>query len=441
MIDGLAISLNQVSKCYRLYERPQDRLKDSLLGRFGRKFGRDFWALNHISFTVKKGESFGIIGQNGSGKSTLLQIIAGIMQPSEGFLETEGRISALLELGSGFNPEFTGRENVFLNGAILGLKRADMEAKFDEIAAFAQIGKFIDQPVKSYSSGMFVRLAFSVAVCVDPDILLIDEALSVGDSLFQRRSYRRMEEMREAGTTIVLVTHDINAVMNFCNRAVLLDNGKVLKIGETKPVVNKYVHLVTTREKEYLEWLAEQSASSASGDDLKSPEIVSSPQENVTQEFRFGTGEATILDCHLLDSHGRRTEYWQHGEAGTVVVQARFERAVKRPVFGITISTITGIQVFGTNSWYAERMPGPQQPGTVIKVEFSFSVRINPGTYIMNCGLAELLPDETVVPLDRRYDLFAFRVLGSLRKVGLVDLETTIEYTLFSATGEQTENA
>ncbi len=234
------ISLRDVGKIYRLYDRPQDRLKHMLFSRLGRPYGRDFNALHRVSLDVRRGEVIGIIGKNGSGKSTLLQIMAGILRPAAGEVRVNGRVAALLELGSGFNPECTGRENVFINAAILGVAREDIEQRLDEIIAFADIGEFIDQPVKTYSSGMFVRLAFAVTTSLDADVLLIDEALAVGDVFFRQKCYRRLDELRARGVAIVLVSHAMNEVEQFCQRAVLLDGGHVVFEGGATEAVKRY---------------------------------------------------------------------------------------------------------------------------------------------------------------------------------------------------------
>ncbi|MGB2820226.1 MAG: ABC transporter ATP-binding protein, partial [Phycisphaerae bacterium] len=237
--DGPAIAVAGVGKCYEIYPRPVDRLKQALW-RGRRQFYREFWALKDVSFDVHVGEAVAVIGRNGSGKSTLLEIIGGTLTPTVGQVRTVGRVAALLELGSGFNPEFTGRENVFLNGAILGLSRAEMQDRFDAIAAFANIGDFIDQPVKTYSTGMVVRLAFAVQAQIDPEVLIVDEALAVGDEMFQRKCYARLDQLRSQGTAVVLVTHSTAAVERYCDRAVLLEAGRAHGIGPSKQIVDQY---------------------------------------------------------------------------------------------------------------------------------------------------------------------------------------------------------
>lgn len=252
--DQSVISVRNVSKCFYTYDKPRDRLKQAIVPRFQRwagdqvtTYGKEFWALRDISFEVKKGETVGVVGRNGSGKSTLLQIICGTLTPTMGEIETRGRIAALLELGSGFNPEFTGRENVYLNAAVLGLTRNEVNDRFDAIASFADIGEFLDQPVKAYSSGMAVRLAFAVQAQVDPEILVVDEALSVGDARFQAKCFERLRQLKENGTSILLVTHSSEQVVTHCSRAILLEQSRVEMIGESRPVINRYTDILFGR--------------------------------------------------------------------------------------------------------------------------------------------------------------------------------------------------
>lgn len=250
-MNDIAIRVQNLGKCYQIYGAPRDRLKQFLLPRFQRAIGkqpiqyyREFWALKDVSFEIKKGETVGIIGRNGSGKSTLLQIICGTLSPTSGSVQTNGRIAALLELGSGFNPEFTGRENVYMNAAVLGLSKEEVDKRFDDIAAFADIGQFIEQPVKTYSSGMVVRLAFAVAINVDPEILIVDEALSVGDELFQRKCFSRIEAIKNNGATILFVSHSGSTIVELCDRAVLMDSGEKLAVGVPKQIVGRYQKLL-----------------------------------------------------------------------------------------------------------------------------------------------------------------------------------------------------
>lgn len=287
----LVISVRNIGKMYRIYEQPIDRLKQMLLWRFRREYGRSFWALRNLSFDIRRGETVGVIGRNGSGKSTLLQMIAGTLTPTEGEIYVKGRIAALLELGSGFNPEFTGRENVFMNGAILGLSRSEMAARFDEISAFADIGEFIEQPVKIYSSGMVVRLAFAVAACVSPDILIVDEALAVGDISFQARCLDKIKQLTQAGTTTLFVTHDTGTFQNLCDYGYLLDQGCLFSHGRPAHVAMQYYELMRESEhtRQRLSASTQQHSKQVLAEQNKQAERIQ--QKNDAGEYRFGTGD------------------------------------------------------------------------------------------------------------------------------------------------------
>ena len=300
------VLVQNVSKLYRLYRRPADRLRELLPG--ARPRHTDFWALRDIGFTVEKGETLGLVGPNGCGKSTLLQIVSGILQPTTGRVVTRGRIAALLELGAGFNPEFTGRENVFLNGEIMGLSRAEIDKAMPSIEAFAEIGEFIERPVKEYSSGMYVRLAFSTAIHVDPEILIVDEALAVGDAVFANRCVRKFQELRERKITVLFVSHDLGLVKQLSDRAILLLNGRIEAQGEPKDVINRYIGLVLERQ---------------------APE---SPQgERVRSSFRHGDGTSEILSVQILNARGEEAATVASGEPITVRVRSRFHHAVPTP--------------------------------------------------------------------------------------------------------------
>lgn len=434
-----AVVVEHVSRKYALYDRPLDRLKELLLRR---PYHRDFWALRDVSFTVPRGETLGIIGQNGSGKSTLLQLLAGVLQPTSGRVTVRGRVAALLELGAGFNPEFTGRENVFLNGAILGIPEAEMRERFEAIAAFAEIGDFIDQPVKTYSSGMFVRLAFATAINVDPDVLLIDEALAVGDEMFQRRCFRRLEELQQAGTTILLVSHDTLAIKSVCSQALLLDGGQVLAQGDPNHVVNLYHRLLAEREEAYLRWLRghhregvpaaaapapQEDAVAAEPPVAPDPLWPAAPGDTVERrEFRYGDrSTAEIIDYVLLNAAGEPARVIESGERCTIRVTIAFYKPVQEPVIGMLVRTTAGIEVYGTNTWYANIPVPPQQPGDVLTAEFTQELWLGAGSYFVQLGIAELTSTH-VRPLDRRVDVLFFRVQSRLRTSGLANLPRTI---------------
>ena len=313
-----AISVKNLSKSYRMYPSPAERLKE-MLHPFGKKYHRDFWALRDISFEVKKGECIGIIGRNGSGKSTLLQLLCGVLPPTEGEVKVNGRISALLELGAGFNPEFSGRENVYMNGALMGFTKEEMDDRFDAIAGFADIGDFIEQPVRTYSSGMYVRLAFACAVNVDPDILIVDEALAVGDIRFQQRCYAKFESFRESGKTILFVSHSLDSIKMYCSRAALLDGGRVIEEGQPKEVVNKYLKIMRKMDDDSLEdkkAKAKVEAEAAFSLGEAGPNQLYPIEESIwynKNEYKYGTGEVVFTKIGLFDESGNASQDFEVG--------------------------------------------------------------------------------------------------------------------------------
>jgi ABC-type polysaccharide/polyol phosphate transport system ATPase subunit len=358
-----ALRVENVSKQYRIYARPGDRLKESLTrGRLKRH--REFWALRGVSFRVESGTTTGIIGPNGCGKSTLLQIIAGTLEPTEGSVWREGRVAALLELGAGFDPEGTGVENVYMNAALMGLSRRETDRLFPDIERFAEIGQFIHQPVKTYSSGMFVRLAFAVAANVEPDILVIDEALAVGDAVFQHRCLRRIKEIQERGATVLFVSHDAAAVRALCSRAVLMSAGRVLADGPPSEVLNHYQKIVMEREQAFEE-------EEAAGDEPQGEggEEVFAP---LRYTYRHGDGSAEIVSAELLDAARRPVGVVETGTPLLVRVRARFQREVDDAVFGFLINDSRGVHVYGTNTKEQRIDFGRLRRGEMVEVSFAF---------------------------------------------------------------------
>ena len=352
------LRVQNVSKMYRLYRRPVDRLLEVLpfTGGFA---PTEFWALRDVNLSVERGEVLSIVGPNGSGKSTLLQIVSGILEPTRGRVLTQGRIAALLELGAGFNPEFTGRENVFLNGEILGMTRRDMERVFPEIEKFAEIGTFIDRPVKEYSSGMYVRLAFSTAIHVDPEILIVDEALAVGDAIFANRCVKKFEDLKKRNVTVLFVSHDLGLVKRLSDRAVLMVNGRVEALGSPSEVVNRYVGLVLERDQ---------------------------PRKDETRvggSFRHGDGASRVESVEILDGSGLATRSLQPGEPVTVQVRARAEKDLEDPVVGVLIRNRLGIDVFGTNTRIEGIDVGPVEAGEAFEVEFTFDCLLTRQDYTL----------------------------------------------------------
>jgi lipopolysaccharide transport system ATP-binding protein len=437
----IAISVQNLSKCFQIYENPRDRLKQFVMplargiaGKANKQYFREFWALKDVSFEIKKGETVGIIGRNGSGKSTLLQMICGTLNPTSGSIQTNGRIAALLELGSGFNPEFTGRENVYMNAALLGLTKEEVDKRFDDIAAFADIGQFIDQPVKAYSSGMVLRLAFGVQSQVEPDIFVVDEALSVGDAKFQAKCFERLRQLKENGTSILLVTHSSEQIVTHCATAILLNKGIQVEVGEPKRIVNRYMDLLFGKEKitnpaveELLPKVPTESASIASYDLSLLEDKFSKRNSYNPHEYRWGDGAATILDYYLVADDESYPSAIRVGQRITLAVSVKFNRDIYRPILGIVIKTKEGVTVYGVNSETLEcdDFQKPGQSGSVIQVETAFTCRLAPGDYFISLGLTTKYGEE-VIPHDRRYDSIHLQVMPNSTFFGLADLELTM---------------
>lgn len=445
--ENVAIQVDDLSKCYQIYDKPGDRLKQFLFPRLkpsarrnGTAYFREFWALRNVSLTVKQGETIGIVGRNGSGKSTLLQIICGTLTPTRGEVRTNGRIAALLELGSGFNPEFSGRENVYLNAAVLGLTKEETDARFDEIAAFADINDFIDQPIKTYSSGMVVRLAFAVAINADPQILVVDEALSVGDELFQRKCFARIEQIRARGATILFVSHSGATVVELCDRAVLLDSGEQLAIGLPKHIVSCYQKLLyapADRRANLREAIKAQQDIS-SGDGAGSPQIACLPEldqhaadtdENYDPSLRpvstmaFESHGALIDQPAIYTLDGKRVNNIVRGRTYLYRYHVNFAQSASNVRFGMMIKTTSGIELGGSVSAASPRTSLPYvEKGSDYQVEFKFDCRLAPGVYFLNAGASgEVNGAETY--LHRLVDVAMFRVQadGESTQTGVVD--------------------
>jgi lipopolysaccharide transport system ATP-binding protein len=418
--DDVVISVQNVGKMYRIYDQPQDRLKHMLLWRFGRHYGREFWALRNVSFEVRRGETVGIIGRNGSGKSTLLQIIAGTLAPTEGEVRVKGRVAALLELGSGFNPEFTGRENVYLNGTILGLSRDEIDARFDDIAAFADIGEFIDQPVKFYSSGMVVRLAFAISACIDPDVLIVDEALAVGDIAFQARCLDKIKQLTDRGVTVLFVTHDTGTFQNLCSYGHLLHHGRLFSSGRPAQVAMQYYELV--REEEHARQRI--AANPERADDVRAEQ--QRRQEAIrgkgaTGEYRFGTGAARIVDYCILDVEGRETSTLYVGKPFRVVTAIEFYDYVENIAIGIMFRNAQGQNLMGMHSYLEHRVNfGPHDAGDRLEIGCEQTMLLNPGDYLLHISISDCRSDYDFTSLDYRSDLAKVTVVGKSLGYGLV---------------------
>ena len=400
MSEDIAISLKKVSKCFQRYAHPVDRLKEILLP--GKSKTSQFWALQNVDLEIEKGQTVGIVGRNGSGKSTLLQIIARTLTPTVGEVVVRGRVSALLELGSGFNPEFTGTQNVFFNARLLGLNQQEIEDKFDAIAAFADIGDFIEQPVKTYSSGMFVRLAFAVAVNVEPEILIVDEALAVGDIVFQHRCMRRMRSMMDSGVTTLFVSHDSGAIKTLCNSAVMIDAGKIYASGTPNNVIIKYMKLVTETE---LGLVTPDKV-----DDTVS-ESKSEPTSVVIEKTRRGNRKALIKDVKLFDRYGKEAEkspVFGFNERVKLVVEVQVNQQLQGCIIGFFVCDKNGNELIGSNTIEENQPIGKLAAGTNLKIEFTFKLPLRPSSYSLTVAGAE---NYTAMTFDWIDNAIVFQVL------------------------------
>jgi lipopolysaccharide transport system ATP-binding protein len=373
-----ALRVEKVSKQYRIYERPGDRLKESLTRGLLRRH-QEFWALRDVSFDIEAGTTVGIVGPNGCGKSTLLQIISGTLAPTHGDVWHNGRIAALLELGAGFDPEFTGVENVYMNASLLGLSKRETEAVFPAIERFAEIGPFLYQPVKTYSSGMFVRLAFAIAASVEPDILIIDEALAVGDAVFQHRCLRRINELHERGATVLFVSHNAGAVRALCSRAILLRAGSVIADGQPAEVLNLYQKIIMEREQAYeVESAGPGSPAQPRPDESLAP---------LSYAYRHGDGSAEIVGAEFADTSHNHIEICETGEPLTLRVIVRFKRDVDDPVIGFLIRNSHGIHSYGTNTKEQQQEFGVVRSGEVVEVSFAFACWLGVDQYTISLAV------------------------------------------------------
>ncbi len=401
------LQVQNVSKLYRLYRRPVDRLLEIL--PFTKNYSpKEFWALRDVSLGVERGEVLGIVGPNGSGKSTLLQVVSGILEPTRGRVITQGRIAALLELGAGFNPEFTGRENVFLNGEILGISRRDMERVFPEIERFAEIGTYIERPVKEYSSGMYVRLAFATAIHVDPEILIVDEALAVGDAIFANRCIKKFEELKKRGVTVLFVSHDLGLVKRLSDRAALMLDGRVAAYGSPSEVVNRYVGVVLERQEH----------------ESGRPETTRAGGAGIAQKNRHGDGASRVTSVEILDADGAPTRNLQPGEPVTIRVAARAEVALEDPVVGVLIRNRLGIDVFGTNTRIEGVDFGRVAAGENFEVEFTFDCLLTRQDYTLTVA-TQYREGYSQDWLD---DVISFTVTDARDVAGLANFKTKVNW-------------
>jgi lipopolysaccharide transport system ATP-binding protein len=449
----IAISVNHVSKCFKRYRHPVDRLKEIFLP--GKSLAHNFWALRDINLQVWKGQTLGVVGRNGSGKSTLLQIIVGTLTPTEGNVEVNGRVSALLELGSGFNPEFTGRQNVFFNGQLLGLTTQEIEEQFDDILAFADIGDFIDQPVKTYSSGMYVRLGFAVATSVNPDILIVDEALSVGDEAFQRKCFSRIHEIKDRGGTILFVSHSAPSIIQLCDSALLMDRGELLLEHTPKMIISKYQKMIYAdadqmaiirgeiqhlRHKNYhpKETISEsfKTHNSTHPEALESsPSLQSLDSKNghykdyfdpklvPDHPIKYPSRGAEIIEPYITTLSGEKVNHLIARNSYIYTYSVRFDKPASHVRFGMLIKTVSGFELAGASFLATSQSIKQIEPGTIIAIKFKFECQLSPDVYFLNAGVSGIVEGEFTY-LDRCIDVGMFRVqpYEESCSTGVVDL-------------------
>lgn len=419
------IEIKNISKIYNLYNKPSDRLKEALFSRKSRH--TEFAALNNVSFNVNKGEILGIIGKNGSGKSTILKIITSVLTPTSGECIVKGKIAALLELGAGFNMEYTGIENIYLNGQMIGFSKEEMDKKLQAIIDFADIGEHIYQPVKTYSSGMFARLAFSVAISVDPDILIVDEALSVGDVFFQNKCYRRFEEFRERGKTILFVTHDMGSVIRYCNRCVLLNAGKKVAEGKPQEMVDLYKRIMVGQWNENEENAQDSSSiqsSNVKADELWKDQISTNPDIEV-----YGDGRADIIDFGIFSDTGDIGNNVYKGDYYSVKMKVRINEDNLNPIFAFKLRDIKGTELTGTNTMLEDIDTSQCKKGDIVTITFRQKQYLQPGQYLVSLGCTAFEGDQFVVYC-RNYNCCVLGVVAQKGTIGIFDSESEVSVSV-----------
>lgn len=421
-MDNIAIKVDDVCKVYKLYNKPSERLLDAL-GLTKKNRFKDHRALDHVSLEVKKGETVGIIGTNGSGKSTILKIITGVLSPTSGDVEVNGRISALLELGAGFNMEYSGIENVYLNGMMMGFTKEEMDERLDEILKFADIGDFVNQPCKTYSSGMFVRLAFAVAINIDPEILIVDEALSVGDVFFQAKCYKKFEDFKAQGKTIIFVSHDISSVAKYCDRVILLNKGVKLSEGNPKDTINLYKKVLLNQDQNITSGQVLVESAKEGESNLWKSNYQLNPDVN-----EYGTGEAEIIDFALIDEYGSYTNCIQKGTSFEIKSKVRFQTDIQDPIFTYTFKTVQGTAVTGTNTMYEKVGVGLAKAGETYVATFKQNMDMQGGEYLLSISCTGYVGGEFRA-YHRLYDVVGVTVISDKNTVGFYDMnsETTVE--------------
>ena len=420
------IKIENLTKEYKLFARKKDRLLETILPKYEKH--TQFKALDNLNLELKKGEILGILGKNGAGKSTLLKMITGVVTPTSGTINVNGKISSLLELGTAFNPELTGYENIYQHGQVMGLTNEQIKEKEQEIIEFADIGDHLNQPVKTYSSGMFARLAFACAINVDPDILIVDEVLSVGDMAFQLKCFKKFEQFKEKNKTIIFVTHSIMDVMNNCNRTIILNNGKKIFDGGVKEGVDKYKKLITgmlegqtTKNKEEI---TKAEDIKVDNDDVEWKKYFTLNPEVLT----YGNNEAKIYDFGIFNEKGEPESIINNDEEVTVKLKAIFNNEVECPTFSMTIKDFNGKEICGTNTNYLKVYTGKCMPGEKYICEFKQKMRLAPGKYTLSLSCSKFDYNGEIVVLNRNYDLMIFEVISNKKMVGYFNLDTKVDF-------------
>ena len=423
------IVVSHLTKVYQIFNKPIDRLKEAI--RIPKKsYHHDFYALNDISFEVKKGEAVGIIGVNGSGKSTLLKIITGVLNKTEGEVIVNGKIAALLELGAGFNMEYTGIENIYMNGLMMGFSRKEMDEKLDSILAFADIGDFVYQPVKQYSSGMFVRLAFALSISVEPNILIVDEALSVGDIFFQAKCYKRMDELKRSGTTIVMVTHDPSAVIKYCDKVVVLNAGKKIKEGPAHEMIDLYKKILAGK---YEDDDKKENSKIENKTQIENKEEIYSSNKKWKDEMSinkdaniYGDNKAEIIDFGIFDENNKLSSVIMKGETFTIREKILMKEEIKNPIFTYTIKNKRGEELTGTNTMFESVDTGIGNEGRVYDVSFTQKMNLQGGEYLISMSCTAFANNEFIVH-HRMYDVMSLTVISNKNTVGVYDMESKVQ--------------
>lgn len=418
----VAIQVKGLEKAYKLYDKPSDRLKEALgVGR--KKRYKEHYALKGVDMTIYQGETVGIIGTNGSGKSTILKIITGVLNPTGGSVHVNGRISALLELGAGFNMEYNGIENIYLNGTMIGFSKKEIDAKMDDILNFADIGDYVHQPVKTYSSGMFVRLAFAVAINIEPEILIVDEALSVGDVFFQAKCYHKFEEFKEMGKTIVFVSHDLSSISKYCDRVVLLNQGVKLGEGSPKEMIDAYKQVLVGQ---YVPAADDHSLLSDKEITAAAAAAAGTVKGEVNPELlEYGTKDAMITGYKITDDMGRETSALLKGKECTITMQVHFEHDIEAPIFAFTIKNIKGVEITGTNTMVEKAFLSPVRAGSDMEITFTQKIDLQGGEYLLSFGVTGFEKEEFQV-YHRLYDVINMTVISDKDTVGYYDMNSRV---------------